>query len=184
MTRPELPRVHVDSWWQTYSGRMPPGFLERMTDAAALTRRERHWTQILEADHDPVWVATLDGAVVGFASTGVPQPQDHPGRGAELQTLYTLQDIQGQGVGRALLLAVARQLRERGHHDLALWVLEDNPARAWYRRQGAVEDGHKTVTIPDGELREVRVVWCSSASSRAASAASSSTWWWRSATVV
>lgn len=149
--------VHVASWRHTYAGRMPPGFLERMTDAAARERREANWTRTLEEGRERVWVATQGGAVVGFASAG--KPQDHPGRDAELFTLYTLPEVQGRGRGRALLGAVAGELRAAGARDLALWVLEDNPARAWYRRQGAREDGHKAVAVPGGELREVRMVW-------------------------
>ena len=54
----------------------------------------------------------------------------------------------------------ARELYGRGHRTLALWVLDTNPTRAWYARQGGHEAGEKTEPLPGGaELHEVRLVW-------------------------
>ncbi|BDP43189.1 hypothetical protein DAETH_31580 [Deinococcus aetherius] len=96
--------------------------------------------------------------MVAFASGG--PARDHPGIGAELYTLYALKSAQGQGIGRALVSALACELQERGFRSLALWVLASNPTHAYYAHLGGREDGEKSVPLPGGgEMCEVRVVW-------------------------
>lgn len=152
-----IAQVHTQSWRETYAGLMPAAFLDGMTSPATLERRTRRWSEQIGLPGRPVSVAEAGGEVVGFASGG-PAPE-HPGVDAEIYTLYTLQAVQGQGLGRALFEAVVRDLRAGGARRLALWVLDRNPTRAWYVRQGAREAGEKTVPIPGAELREVRMVW-------------------------
>lgn len=154
---PAIAAVHVGSWAETYPGLVPGEFLARMADAAARERRTAIWAQAIGLPGQPVYVAELAGEVVGFTSGG-PAPQ-HPGFDAELYTLYSLRRVQGRGVGRALLLALARELHAGGARSMALWVLDVNPTRGWYVRQGAREHGEKTVPVPGGQLREVRMVW-------------------------
>ncbi|WP_022800503.1 GNAT family N-acetyltransferase [Deinococcus ficus] len=149
--------VHTQSWAETYRGLMPDAFLDRMTSGEMQVRREAGWAQTVTQGAEVVWVAVLDGQVVAFASAG--EAGDHPGVAAELFTLYSLNRVQGRGVGRALLHAVLQEVRARGAGSAACWVLDVNPARAWYARQGAHEAGGKVQAIPGGELREVRMVW-------------------------
>ncbi|PTA68823.1 GNAT family N-acetyltransferase [Deinococcus arcticus] len=162
--RPAMPEdaaaiaaLHVDSWRETYAGLMPDDFLARMTDEAQRARRAAFWAQNIAAGTDVVLVAEEGGAVIAFASGGA--ARDHAGYDAELLTLYSRRAAQGRGTGRALLRAVAGQLQARGARNLALWVLDVNPTRAWYARQGAAEAGEKVEPIPGGQLREVRMVW-------------------------
>lgn len=150
---PAIARVHITSWRETYAGLMPDDFLERMTNEDMRGRREASWGRTISQGLETVRVAEQDGTVVAFASAG--PARDHPGYGAELMTLYALKSAQGQGLGRALFAEIVRTLRADGIRNLALWVLEANPTRQWYLRQGGREAGEKL----DGELREVRVVW-------------------------
>jgi L-amino acid N-acyltransferase YncA len=150
---PGIAAVHVQSWRETYAGLIPADFLDRMTGAEAQARREAFWAQNITAGQDVVRVAEADGTVVAFASAG--EARDHPGFDSELFTLYALRAAQGNGTGRALLHAVAAALRERGARSMALWVLDVNPTRDWYARQGGVEGGEKQ----DGDLRELRLGW-------------------------
>ncbi|MBB6017268.1 GNAT family N-acetyltransferase [Deinococcus radiopugnans] len=132
---------------------MPDDFLERMTNEDMRGRRETSWRRTISQGLETVLVAEQDETVVAFASAG--PARDHPGYGAELMTLYALKSVQGQGLGRALFGEMLRALSAAGFENLALWVLEANPTRQWYLRQGGREAGEKL----DGELREVRVVW-------------------------
>ncbi|MBX8464776.1 GNAT family N-acetyltransferase [Deinococcus sp. RIT780] len=150
---PGIAAVHVQSWRETYAGLMPADFLDRMTGAEAQAQRAAFWAQNITAGQDVVRVAEADGTVLAFASAG--EARDHPGFDSELFTLYALRAAQGHGTGRALLHAVAAALRERGARSMALWVLDVNPTRHWYARQGGVEGGEKR----DGALRELRLGW-------------------------
>ena len=150
---PGLAQVHVQSWRETYTSLLPADFLERMTNEAMRQRREQSWRMTLEQARESVFIAEQGEQIVAFASVG--PARDHPGYGAELMTLYSLKRVQGQGLGRELLRRSAQASFESGAHNLALWVLDRNPARQWYAGQGAHEDGEKT----DGDLREVRMAW-------------------------
>ncbi|GGL85939.1 N-acetyltransferase [Deinococcus aerolatus] len=150
---PAIARIHVASWRETYAGLMPDDFLDRMTGEDMRERREVSWGRTIIRRLETVLVAELDGTVVAFASAG--PARDHPGFEAELMTLYALKSVQGRGLGRALFGEVVQTLRADGMQNLALWVLDTNPTRAWYLRQGGREAGEKL----DGALREVRVVW-------------------------
>ena len=74
-----------------------------------------------------VWVAELDGAVVGFVAYA------H----AEVTWMYVHPEAQGRGVGRALLrhtLAHADDFGGEGR--VTVTVLEGNPARKLYESEG------------------------------------------------
>ncbi|WP_216323974.1 GNAT family N-acetyltransferase [Deinococcus aestuarii] len=155
---PGLAHVHVTSWRETYTGLMPEDFLTRATGEVARERREGFWARHLSAETgEIVLVAEREGKVVAFASGG--PAREHPGFDAELYTLYALKSAHGQGIGRALVSAVARELQARGFRSLALWVLDQNPTRAFYAHLGGREAGERTEPLPGGELREVRMVW-------------------------
>jgi GNAT superfamily N-acetyltransferase len=163
-----IAQVHVQSWAQTYSGLMPADFLTHMTSDATRERRAAHWAQVIEPASEVVIVAVQAEQVVGFASAGVTRPHAAlPGDyAAELFTLYTLKAVQGSGLGRRLvqhtaaaLLRGSSGLHSGLYRGLAVWVLDVNPARAFYRHLGGVELGQKTEDIPGGVLTEVALGW-------------------------
>jgi GNAT superfamily N-acetyltransferase len=168
VVRPALPadaarlaQIHVMSWRETYEGLMPTEFLTRMTDDSMRARREQNWAYTLQEGLDCSQVAEVGGVLMGFASGGAVRPHTVlPGDyGAELFSLYTLREAQGQGLGRLLVAALARELHGRGFQGLALWVLASNRARQFYAHLGARELGQKTEIIPGGELLEVAMGW-------------------------
>ncbi|MFK7601278.1 GNAT family N-acetyltransferase [Deinococcus sp. SM5_A1] len=150
---PAIARIHTTSWRETYAGLMPDDFLDRMTSEDMRQRRETNWGRTISQGLETVLVAEQDGEVVAFASAGA--ARDHPGYEAELMTLYALKSVQGHELGRALFRELVQKIKADGVPNLALWVLDANPTRQWYLRQGGHEAGEKT----EGELREVRVVW-------------------------
>lgn len=153
---PELARVHVASWAETYQGLMPEDFLKMMTSPVRQERRQTLWQQTLEAGEESVFVAEQDGTLVGFTSGG---PGTFAGYDAELFTFYLLKSAQGGGIGRALAQTLAADLAVWGYASLMLWVLDVNPARAFYEYLGGVVIGAKTEATLGGELREVAYGW-------------------------
>lgn len=132
-----IARVHVESWRTTYPGIMPQAHL----DALSVTEHEQMWQGRLHDDasgQTRSFVAANDsGEIVGFIRGGPPR-HDDPDYTAEIYTLYLLQSQQGQGLGRRLLAAVAKRLRQDGHTNLFLWTHVRNPARAFYEKLGGV----------------------------------------------
>lgn len=150
---PGIAKVHTQSWAETYRGLMPDDFLDRMTSNAARARRETTWVQTITQQRERVYAAEWNGEIVAFASVG--PARDHPGYDDELMTLYSLKNAQGKGIGRQLLQQAMQEAQANGAKNMALWVLDVNPTRQWYARQGATEAGEKQ----EGELREIRMVW-------------------------
>ena len=152
MIRPGTPedaeavaRVHVQTWQAAYAHALPR---DRLMALSVEHRAEMHRRR-------PPLVAEVDGAVVGFVAVG--PTHDDNGDG-ELYAIYVHPDHWGTGVGRALIAAGEEHLRELGHRDVHLWVLDDNPrARRFYEAAGWSTDGTtREIEIFGFELTEVR----------------------------
>ncbi|GAB7191796.1 GNAT family N-acetyltransferase [Kineococcus sp. NUM-3379] len=147
---PQMARVHVASWRQTYRGLMPDAVLD---DPELLPARERFWTGALTDERfggNRVAVAELDGTVIGIAMSGPAEDTDATW-GAQLYVLYVDATHHGRGAGPALLDAVLDPAA-----PAALWVADPNPrAQAFYRRHGFAPDGHSRT---EGGVRAVRLV--------------------------
>lgn len=136
--------MQVRTWQVAYGHVFPP---ERLADLSV----EGHIAQWLE--HPPL-VAQVGRTVVGFVSVGECSDGDADG---ELFAIYVDPDHWGTGVGRELIASGEQRLRELGHTDVILWVLEDNPrARRFYERAGWHHDGERRITVLGLEVPEVR----------------------------
>ncbi|MBO9556104.1 GNAT family N-acetyltransferase [Cellulomonas sp.] len=148
---PELARVHVLSWRETYRGLMRDEVLD---DPGLVTWRERFWTAALADDRyraNTTAVAERDGEVVGLAMAGPPLDDDATWD-RQLYVLYVCAAAHGSGAGAALLGAVL----DPGV-PAALWVADPNPrAQAFYRKQGFAPDGASQVDDGVPEIRMVR----------------------------
>ena len=139
--------VQVKTWQVAYAHALPR---DRLMALSVESRADMHrrW---------PPLVAEVDGAVVGFVAVG--PTHDEQGDG-ELYAIYVHPDHWGTGVGRALLEAGEQRLRELGHRDAHLWVLDDNPrARRFYEIAGWSTDGTaRRIEIFGFDVGEVRYV--------------------------
>jgi len=116
---------------------MPPGIHPDVEVHAFLAER-------LESDE--VWVAEVEGLVVGYARLTP----------TWLDDLYVLPSHAGQGIG-SMLLEVAKARRPAG---FSLWVFEMNaPARAFYLRHGLVEREHTDGSDNEERTPDLRMSW-------------------------
>lgn len=157
---PGIARVHWDSHQTTYvqTGRVSRERVEAWT----MVIRVSFWTAnlaIANDDYPPpegfhrmaIWVAEVDGEIVGWANTSAGRDDDAP-CDVELEGLYVLDAFHGTGIGQALLDAAI------GDRHAYLWVLDDNPrAQAFYRRNGFTPDGVEMID-EEWQVREVRFV--------------------------
>ena len=130
--------LHAASWREAYAELLPASMHENNTEA----RRLATWEAVLAEAARDVFIATHDGAIVGFIAGGAMPDTIHgrapiPDFDAYVDALYVLTAWQGRGTGRALLGTLARRLAERGFRSLALHVVALNPARRFYERLGA-----------------------------------------------
>ncbi len=143
-----LARVHVQSWHETYTGLMPQHVLDGITVEA----REAQWQRTLSSQRMQVFVAELNGEVVGFTSFTARDSEDF----GELSTLYVLKAHHRQEIGVKLWDAVLGFLKTHNIKKLVLWVLESNPTRGFYEHLGGIFLEQKTETIQDADIVEVR----------------------------
>lgn len=150
-----IAHVHVESWRSTYAGIVPTGYLATLTEAD----RALQWQDWLTGDVQ-IWVAELDGHIVGFIGGG-PIWEPLAEYEAELYAIYLLADAQRQGIGTALLRRLAAMLVAEGFASLAVWVLEQNPAITFYERLGAARVGSESKQVEIGGvlLAEAALGW-------------------------
>jgi GNAT superfamily N-acetyltransferase len=134
----------VQSWLKTYADLMPSELLESIT----LESREAQWQRTFQNDVG-VFVAVVRDEIVGFCSVG---RRDGV---FELFTLYLLKSHQGAGIGFALWQRALEYAKARDVREMVLWVLETNPTRRFYERQGGQLEGRKVEMMHGTKLVEV-----------------------------
>ena len=147
-----LARVHVTAWRETYAGLLPAQSLAAM-DVRRHARRFR--AQLLYPPKGSVVLALeqRDG-LIGYGE-GMGR-----GRAAEIHTLYLLRRVQGMGLGRDLVGALARALAGAGAQSAVIWVLSTNVrARAFYEHLGGAVGPSRPVTGWGPGLMETRYDW-------------------------
>jgi GNAT superfamily N-acetyltransferase len=148
-----IAHVHVQSWLTTYKGLVPEEYLASLNEA----ERVPLWQEWLTRDIS-VFVAENEGKIVGFAGGG-PIREPLAAYDAELYAIYLLKEVQGRGIGKNLLSAVAEALVRRDHTSMLVWVLEQNPAVRFYEKTGAEHLMSKQIEIGGVSLSELALGW-------------------------
>lgn len=148
-----IAHVHVECWRTTYAGIVPEAYLAGLD----VTLRARLWHEWL-GNQALVFVAEIDGCVVGFAHGGANR-EPLEACDAELYSIYLLRDAQKRGIGAGLLRAMANALLERNFKSMAVWVLEQNRSRRFYEKTGARLVTSKVIEIGGAKLMEVAYAW-------------------------
>jgi L-amino acid N-acyltransferase YncA len=153
-----IAHVHVDSWRTTYKGLISAEFLANLS----YKRREQVWAKTLSdsnADSFIYIAANEAGQIKGFVSAG-PERTGETDYHSEVYAIYLLQQSQGQGIGRKLIQAAAKELLERGFLSMLLWVLKDNcPSRRFYEAVGGEYLREKSIEIGGQNLIDVAYGW-------------------------
>jgi GNAT superfamily N-acetyltransferase len=88
---------------------------------------DRVWGWIEDPDHEVnAQVAVVDGRVVGFAHHRFYARPSEGGTGLFLDDLFTLPELRGRGVGRALITRLAEIAREAGAGKVRWVTAHDN----------------------------------------------------------
>ena len=124
--------VHWKSWHQAYPGIVSPQALEKLT----LERCEEiafNWP-------DNLIIARNGEQVIGFVGYG--HRDEEPEGTGEIFALYVLEEYHGTGIGKKLMEAGLRQLKDCP--EICLWTLKENRrAIRFYHKCGFREDGRE-----------------------------------------
>ena len=127
----QIAAIKVDNWRDTYASLLPPTVLAEFVDLDHARAELRAST----ARPDAIFLVADDagGVVTGFALAYL----EH-GPNPWLESLHVATAVRGQGVGTALLKALAGILAANGYRTLSLGVIKGNEgAGRLYRRLGA-----------------------------------------------
>lgn len=126
-----LAALHVQTFNETHRGGQPTG--------PSIEVRSYQWRERFQ-HHDGSWfcfvVEDADCDLVGFA-TGAPHDNDLPDYEGGLNSIYVLQRLHRQGIGRRLLCAVASRLVSEGVNSMMLFGEASNPSNGFYETFGA-----------------------------------------------
>ena len=152
---PGLADVQVASYQTAYKEFLPDDWLAQFT----IEEQTQDWRDILaDPQHDPLFVAVDEtGKVVGYA---LGKRLEQGAFDCELVAMHVLAAYQRQGIGRALMTAIARHFADAGCTSLILWTIVGNSARAMYEKLGGALGGEKIVPIDDDTtIIEVAYGW-------------------------
>lgn len=139
--------LHTSSWRRTYKNALRDQYLQK----TAPIEREAVWAQRFASpkENQKVLVAEGENGVVGFACA---YGAEHVEWGSYLDNLHVDESFQGQGIGRSLLVGIARWCDQHTPgHGLYLSVNQDNQrAQQFYRGLGAHNAKSGVWNAPDG----------------------------------
>ncbi|MFD2831505.1 GNAT family N-acetyltransferase [Corticicoccus populi] len=150
----DIAKTQIGSWRTTYKGIVSDEYLDSMS----VEDRTEMWQQAIR--QSKVYVLEEDsGATVGFAAGGAHNSTKFEDYDSELYAMYLYKDSQRIGGGKKLFNTVIADLVEKGHKNMLLGVLADNPACAFYEHMGGTVIGEETVEIGDEKHKEVYYGW-------------------------
>ena len=164
---PGMGRVMVAAWLSGHHGQMPEILWRKRVEEWTPEVSGAAWARVLreletgEAGRVVVLVAEDEAAEdpIGLVM-GEEDEEDWSGSTAQIPALYVREDRRGQGLGRALLGAVAAELAALGFAELHISVLTLNrPARAFYEAMGGHEVGQRTFNEEGVQLLETVYAW-------------------------
>ena len=129
-----LAALQVRAWRAAYSSYVSE---EDLASAGRPEERVERWrSRLALEDAESATLVAEDGGIAGFVTVGPSRDDDADGAG-ELFAIYVEPERIGTGLGRELVLAGERELREMGFTAATLWTFQANDtARRFYEGAG------------------------------------------------
>jgi ribosomal protein S18 acetylase RimI-like enzyme len=148
--------IHLKGWLLAYGSFLP----QEQIDGMQPERRRPIWQKYLGQKENLILVGGVGDSIDGFLLGGPVKDHEITEGGlfnfdCEVYSLHCRAEVQGQGLGRALLGAAAGHWRGAGKHALVLWAYADNPYRRFYERIG----GKLVAQGIDGGIPDVAYGW-------------------------
>jgi GNAT superfamily N-acetyltransferase len=148
---PTIAEIHLKGWLLAYGAFMPADQLAAMQP----DKRLPLWQDWLNDPKKLILVGSTGDGIDGFLLGGSVKEHDIrkgslEGFDCEIYSLHCRAEVQGKGLGRALISAAAAHWAAAGKSALMLWAYSDNAYRKFYEKIGGeliaegIDDG-----IPD-----------------------------------
>jgi ribosomal protein S18 acetylase RimI-like enzyme len=152
-----IAQLHFHTWRETYRGLAPRAAFTAVTEEVRLDR----WQRMLasKGGEQTILVAEVDGQLAGFGMVGPASHEIFQSR-AEIRFLYVGAAFKRRGVGRKLLLHLARHMKEPGYSGVGLGVVAGNsPAITFYDGMRGTRVGNYTDPGPIWRSDNHLYVW-------------------------
>ncbi|GEN89885.1 GNAT family N-acetyltransferase [Oceanobacillus sojae] len=148
-------KVNVESWQTSYQGIIDNRFLQQLS----VEDKKQKWKNIIQAGDSIILVAVdTDDKVVGYITISTKESEASAGTD-QVTALYLLEDWQGKGIGKALLLEGFKRFLDLSVHTVQVEVLAENRSRLFYERLGAELVEKKEIQIAGDVLDLLVYEW-------------------------
>lgn len=149
-----IAQVHVNSWRTTYVNIVGEEYLNQLS----YEKREEMWVRSIP--NGGVYVAVdEEGTIVGFSSGGKERTGEYSNYAGELYAIYILKEYQGNGLGKALVKPIVKELQDQQIDSMVVCVLEENDSRLFYEALGGKKIDTIEVEIGGMMLNELVYGW-------------------------
>lgn len=152
---PQIARVHVESWQESFKGIAPEDYLRSMS---VDRRREVFAERLTDPTYNMLVADEPDRGVVGFIDFGTPKCENY-GYDARVYSFYMLPGYQRIGLGARLFKDCRRAMRDAGYESMCLDTLEMSPYRRFYEKHGGRIVAHDSHKLGDTEYPTVIYAW-------------------------
>lgn len=154
----QIAQIHVKTWQYAYKGQIPDSYL----DSLSIEKRSKGWKKQIQnaKEKDHVFVAEINGRIVGWCTAGASRDENAMKEAGELQGIYIDPNYIGKGIGSKLMKHALNTLRQEGYKTVTLWVLETNKkTRMFYEKKGWTVEGKTKIDTRDSfDLHEIRYI--------------------------
>ena len=156
-----IARVNIATWRSSFRGIVPDDYLDlKLGSPEHLGVRAETLRKRLDSGGlVGMFVAELDGEIVGFTDSGTSKFPELPFAG-EIYAIYVLQGHQRSGIGRLLMTSAVEYLLGEGLNSMVIKTLAASPYRTFYEKLGGViQPDRGDLVIERGGVRLPLVVY-------------------------
>ena len=151
----QVAEIHVTTWQFAYQGIVPAEYLASLS----VEKREAMWRESIAQGVPELFVAKVEGAMVGWVAFGPCRDEGSPPESGEIWAIYVAPSSWSSGVGRMLWYRAQARMLEQVLKTVSAWVFTQN-ARAirFYRAAGFAPDlpSVKEFELGGGQMQEIR----------------------------